>query len=199
MPVCDGCGTRTDEAHILRRDERQKLSARFRPAHIKVLFLDAAPPARPEDFFYRPATDRAVRSLASCMYFDELAKCGEVFSSSGIAEEVTLGEFRGRGLFLAHAVECPLEDLDDPQNAIRRFAPTVIKRVQTLLEPSYIVPLSQPIGELIRLFGLVGWGDRLVLDNGGPFVDPYLGDPKKQTTFNSGFGERIQKILAKLP
>ena len=199
MPVCDGCGTRTDDAHIQRRDDRQKLAARFRPVQIRALFLDAAPPARPEDYFYRATKDRAVRSLASCMYFDELAKCVDVFPSSGIDEEVTLGEFSRRGYFLTHAVECPFEDLDDPQNAVRRFSPTAIKRVQTLLEPSYIVPLSQPTGELIRLFGLIGWGDRLVLDNGKPFVDPYLGDPKKQTTYNSGYGERIQRILAKLP
>ena len=199
MPVCDGCGTRTDEAHLRRREERQALAARYRPARIKVLLLDAAPPGRLEDFFYRSTKDRTQRSLASCMYFDEIAKCVDVFPSSGIDEEVTLGEIKRRGFFLTHAVECPFEDLEDPQNAVRRFAPTMIKRVQSLLDPSYIVPLSEQTGELIRLFGVVGWGDRLVLDNGKPFVDPHLGDPKKQAMFNSGFGERIQKILAQLP
>jgi hypothetical protein len=30
-------------------------------------------------------------------------------------------------------------------------------------------------------------------------VDPYLGDPKKQATFGTGFGERISKALGALP
>ena len=46
MPVCEGCGTRTDDAHVARRAERIELAARFRPIQIKVLFLDAAPPPR---------------------------------------------------------------------------------------------------------------------------------------------------------
>lgn len=178
MPVCDGCGTRTDEPHISRRGERLKLATRFRPLRTKTLFLDAAPPVRIEDYFYRASKDRAVRSLVHRMCFDELAKCTGMSLSSGIQEEAALSEFQLRSFF-TYAVECPLEELDDPQNALRRFAPTALKRVQTLLQPSYIVPLSQATQELISLFGLVGWGDRLVLDNGGPFVDPYLGDPQK--------------------
>ena len=199
MPVCDGCGTRTDEAHISRRAERLKLATRFRPLRIKTLFLDAAPPVRIEDYFYRAAKDRAVRSLVHRMYFDELAKCMGMSLSSGIQEESTLSEFQRRSFFLTYAVECPFEELDDPQNALRRFAPTALKRVQTLLQPSYIVPLSQAMQELIRLFGLIGWGDRLVLDNGGPFVDPYLGDPQKQAAYGTGFGERVEKALSVLP
>jgi hypothetical protein len=72
MPVCEGCGTRTDEAHIQSRAERIELAGRYRPTQIKVLFLDSAPPVRREDFFYRSAADRSVRSLASRMYFDQV-------------------------------------------------------------------------------------------------------------------------------
>ena len=74
MPVCEGCGTRTDEAHIQSRAERIELAGRYRPTQIKVLLLDSAPPVRMEDFFYRSAADRSVRSLVSRMYFDELVK-----------------------------------------------------------------------------------------------------------------------------
>jgi hypothetical protein len=52
---------------------------------------------------------------------------------------------------------------------------------------------------LIRLFGLIGWGDRLVLDKGGPFVDPYLGDPQRQAVFATSYGDRICKALGELP
>ena len=74
MPVCEGCGTRTDDAHVARRAERIELAARFRPIQIKVLFLDAAPPSRIEDFFYSVPKDKAARSVAAKTYSKELGK-----------------------------------------------------------------------------------------------------------------------------
>lgn len=199
MPVCEGCGTRTDDAHVERRAQRLKLAAKYRPASVKVLFLDGAPPPRPEDFFYAAAQDRSVRSLSSRMYFDELIKCTNAGLPANTLESMALEEFQRRRFFLSYAVECPFEEQADPQGALRRYAPNTMRRVQTDYQPSYVVPLSSSTLELIRLFGLVGWGDRLVLNSGGPFVDPYLGDPKKQGTFGTGYGERIKKMLAMLP
>jgi hypothetical protein len=199
MPVCEGCGTRTDEAHVQSRAERMEIAGRYRPTQIRVLFLDAAPPMRLEDFFYRAAPDRSVRSLASRMYFDELIKASGAAAHSSAQEETALSEFRRRGFFLSYGVECPFDAEGELHAALRRLAPTALKRVQYSLQPNYIVPLGAATKELIRLFGLIGWGDRLVLDKTGPFVDPYLGDAKKQATFGTAFGERINKLLAVLP
>lgn len=199
MPVCEGCGTRTDDIHIQRRAERIELASRQRPAEIRVLFLDAAPPARAEDFFYQAAKDRATRSLAARTYFDELVKAAGVGPASSAQEDLALSDFRRRGFFLSYAVECPFDNEGELHAALRRLAPTALKRVQYSLKPNYIVPLGDPTKELIRLFGLIGWGDRLILDKTGPFVDPYLGDPKKQATFGTGFGNRIGKALEALP
>ncbi|MFZ0432484.1 MAG: hypothetical protein WAL86_07280 [Candidatus Acidiferrales bacterium] len=199
MPICDGCGTRADDLHIRRRAERLELASHFRPARVRVLFLDAAPPTRSEDFFYCAAADRSSRSLASRMFFDQIALAAGAPPSAEIVESLALAEFNRAGYFLLHAIECPLEEIDRPQDAIRRFAPSVIKRVQTDYDPSYLVPVAQPTQDLIRLFGLIGWGDRLVLNNGGPFADPYLGDPQRQASFGTAFGARIQKFLAALP
>lgn len=199
MPVCDGCGARTDEAHVRRRVERLELATRYRPVHIKVLMLDGAPPVRLEDYFYQAAKNRSDRSVASRMYFDELCKCAGIAVGPDLREEPALADFQRRGFFLASAVECPFEDQPDPQGALRRLAPTVLKRVQTSYIPSYVVPISPPTQELIRLFGLVGWGDRLILNNGSPFSDPYLGDPKRQAAAGSAFGERIKNLVAGLP
>ncbi len=198
MPVCEGCGIRTDDAHVARRNERSTLAQRFKPSHIRVLLLDGAPPARLEDYFYRATKDRSVRSVASRVYFDELVKCMGPFSGLEIREDTVLADFQHRGFFLTSALECPFEEQPDPQAAMRRSSPTVVKRVQAM-DPSYIVPISQSAQELIRLFGLIGWGDRLVLNNGGPFVDPYLGDPQKQATYGTAFGDRIRKVLSVLP
>jgi hypothetical protein len=198
MPVCEGCGIRTDEAHVASRAQRIELAARYRPLQIKVLFLDSAPPSRIEDFFYNAAQNRNTRSVASRSYFDELGKTlGPALMPTN--EDGTLAEFRRRGFFLTHAVECPFENEGELHAALRRLAPTALKRIQYSLKPNYVVPLSVPTKELIRLFGLIGWGDHLVLDNAGPFVDPYLSDPKKQAQFGTAFGDRISKALAALP
>jgi hypothetical protein len=199
MPVCEGCGTRTDDLHIQRRAARIELASRQRPAEIRVLFLDAAPPARAEDYFYQAAKDRATRSVASRTYFDELVKAAGVGPASSAQEDAALADFRRRGFFLSYAVECSFENEGELHAALRRLAPTALKRVQYSLKPNYIVPLGDPTKELIRLFGLIGWGDRLILDKTGPFIDPYLGDPKKQATFGTGFGNRIGKALEALP
>jgi hypothetical protein len=198
MAICEGCGTRADEAHIRRRAERAELAQKFRPAQFRVLFLDGAPPARIEDYFYHAAPDRSVRSVASRIYFDELLKCMVVPPSPGTREDSALADFKRNSFYLTYALECPFEEQTDPQTAMRRSAPSAVKRVQAL-DPSYIVPISPPTQDLIRLFGLIGWGDRLVLNNGGPFVDPYLGDPQKQALYGTAFGERIRKILSVLP
>jgi len=189
---------RVDEAHIARRKGRLDLAARFRPASIKVLILDATPPVRSEDYFYLAAKDRSARSVAGRMYFDELAKCMGASRGQESDEVATLGEFRSRGFALGYAVECPLENPGELHHALRRLAPTVVKRVQYSLRPTYVVPVSKGTKELIRLFGLVGWGDRLVLDKDGPFVDPYLGDPQRQAVFETSFGDRVHKALAAL-
>lgn len=197
MAVCDGCGSRADEAHIVRHNKRSDLAKRFQPTQVRALFLDGAPPARVEDYFYHAAKDRSVRSVASRVYFDELIKA-MAQQVGEIREDAALADFQRRSFFLISAVECPFEEQTDPAAALRRAAPAVIKKVQAL-NPSYVVPITPSAQELIRLFGLIGWGDRLILSRGGPFVDPYLGDPQKQAAHGTAFGEKIRKALAAMP
>jgi hypothetical protein len=198
MPICEGCGARVDEAHVLRRKERLDLAARFRPTQIKTLLLNSSPPTLEVDYFYRLAPDRAVRSAPGRIYFEELVKCSGP-ASSQIDELRCLSDFRQRGFFLIHAVECPIENAGELHNAMRRLAPTVVKRVQYSLQPTYIVPLSKPTQDLIRLFGLIGWGDRLVLENGGPFLEGGFGGAQRSGVFSLSFGDRVFKALSVLP
>jgi hypothetical protein len=197
MAVCDGCGSRTDDAHVARHKQRVELAKRYQPTRIRALFLDGAPPSRMEDYLYSAARDRSVRSVASRVYFDELIK-SMAQQPGEIREDPALADFQRNGFFLVSALECPFEEQSDPASALRRAAPSAIKRVQAL-DPSYVIPLTASAQELIRLFGLIGWGDRLILSNGGPFVDPYLGDPQKQNLYRTAFGEKIRKALASMP
>jgi hypothetical protein len=199
MPICDGCGAQVDEAHIRQRIERLELATRFRPIHIQVLLLDAAPPAALEDYFYRPAADLNQRSVASRMFFDELAKCTGQAPAAQTSEESLLAEFQKRGFFLAYAVECPVESSGELAAAIDRMASTVVLRVNSSYKPKFLAPISRDLHPLLPLLQLKGWSEKLILHEGEPFDDPFLGDPQGQAEFGTSLGDRLSKAFASRP
>jgi hypothetical protein len=195
MPLCDGCGAPVDEAHIRRRIERLERATRFRPIHIQALLLAAAPLPAPEDDFYR-AAGSGPRSVAAQMFCDEIAKCIGRKPGETLPEESVLTEFQRRGLFLAYAVECPVESPEQLSAAVARRAPTVLLRLNTSYKPKFVAPVSPALQPLISLLQNNSWADRLLLHDGEPFHDPFLGDPVCQAEFGSALGERLRKALA---
>jgi len=176
MPVCDSCGAQVDDAHIRQRIERLELATRFRPIHISVLLIDAAPPARFEDYFYRATKERSERSPESCEYFDALVKCASASAGTEMNEDAALAEFQRRGFFLIGAVECALEGHADPAKAIERAAPGILRRVNVSYKPKSVALLSPLTQKLVPMFQANGWGARLILDDGKPFSEsPSLG------------------------
>jgi hypothetical protein len=173
MPVCDGCGGQVDDAHIRQRIERLELATRFRPIHISVLLIDAAPPARFEDYFYRAVADRSERSPASRVYFDALVQSASAAPSSSaqMSEEAALADFQRRGFFLIGAIECALENLADPALAIQRAAPAILRRVNVSYKPKSIVLLSPQTQPLVPMFQENGRANQLILNDGDPFAD----------------------------
>jgi len=172
MPVCDGCGAQADSAHIRRRIERLELATRFRPIHIQVLLIDAAPPARPEDYFYHAAANREGRSTDSRNYFNEIVKCSGSTISPEMGQESALAEFQHRGFYLAHVRECPAEAADVLSESLERWGPMMLRRVEKSYKPKYIVLLSASLGKLIPQFERSEMRDRLILDHGKPFLSP---------------------------
>lgn len=167
MPVCDGCGAVVDDAHIRARIERLEMATRYRPIHIQVLLLDAAPPARAEDFFYRAAGEGAERSVGPRAYFDALMACADENPTRFVREEDALAEFQRRGLFLTNVVECSAEaDLDA---AVKRCAPSLVKRLQFSYKPKYVAPISSALRGVLPGLADGAWADRLILDGGAPF------------------------------
>jgi hypothetical protein len=195
MPLCDGCGAQVDEAHIRRRIERLELATRFRPIHIRVLFLDTAPPSAPEDYFYR-ASSSAPRSVASQTFFEEIAKCAGHKPGEILHEDSVLAEFQRRGFFLAYAVECPVESPEELAASLSRLAPTVLLRVSASYKPKFVAPISHVLRPLIPLFQSNSWGERLILHHGEPFHDPFLDDPQRQGEFGTALGDRLSDALA---
>jgi len=55
-----------------------------------------------------------------------LKAAGIAFTADS-GEGELLGEFQRKGYFLSYALECPFEEQDDPNGALRRFAPTVFE------------------------------------------------------------------------
>jgi hypothetical protein len=199
MPVCDSCGAQVDDAHIRARIERLELGTRFRPTHVHTLLIDAAPPSKPQDYFYAVASNRSIRSVASRTFFDELMKCAGFTSDAAIEEETALAEFQRRGIFLAYAIECPIGESEELEAAVRKLAPTVLLRVRSSYKPKHVALLSGATRELIQSFSEAGWKDRLILDGGGPFDDPFLADPAGQAEFNTAFGDRLSGALNRIP
>jgi hypothetical protein len=167
MPVCDGCGATVDDAHIRSRIERLEMATRYRPIHIQVLILDATPPARPEDFFYRAAGDHSERSAESRAYFGALIQCIDLDPARFSREADALAEFQKQGLFLTSVVECPVGT--DLVAALGRCARSLLKRIQFSYKPRYLVLVSPALASLIPLLSQSGWTERLLLDAGSPF------------------------------
>jgi hypothetical protein len=194
-------------AHLRLRYERLEWATKFRPIHIGVLLLSDAPPPRREDYFYRAG--KSERSGHQRIFFEELLGAAGIPTAEAAVEESALAEFQHRGFFLAEACECPLEELaaaagEDPHHFLRapylrKFAPTVVKRIQFSYKPKKIVPIGNDSGELVLALRDAGLGERLVLENGRPIFDPSLGDPAGSAEFRTALGERIERALSALP
>ncbi len=142
------------------------------PFIYSVLLIDAAPPSRSEDYFYRPAGNREERSKNARHYFDEIVKCSGFAPDSEMTEESALAEFQHRGFYLACAVECPIEPADALAAAIERAGPVLIRRIEKSYKPKYVALLSASLATFIPLFQSSELRDRLLLNHGEPFSSP---------------------------
>ncbi len=195
MPLCDGCGAQVDEAHIRRRIERLELATRFRPIHIQVLVLDAAPPSAQEDYFYH-ATSSVPRSPDSQKFFDEISKCIGPHPDKSLTEDSALAEFQRRGFYLAYAVECPVESPEQLAPAVTRLAPTVLLRLNASYKPKFVAPISAALQPVVSLLEKNAWADRLILHDGEPFDHPRRGNAEQQSAFGTALADRLTQALA---
>jgi hypothetical protein len=199
MILCDSCGRPADRQHSRERIERLELATRFRPVHIRVLLIDAAPPTRMDDYFYRAAKDGSVRFEASRAYFDRLVNCTGLERTSGVAtEEAALAEFQRQGLFLAYAVECPVENLSGLSSVLKQAAPNLLKRVQLSYKPKFAALLSRDLMELAPSLKSA-WGDRLILDGDSPFTSTEWEASGVSAGESPNFPDRLAQAIARLP
>jgi hypothetical protein len=195
MPLCDGCGAQVDEPHIRHRIERLELATRFRPIHIQVVLLDAAPLSAQEDYFYRAASP-VPRSTESQKFFDEITKCVGRKPGETLTEESALAEFQRRGFYLAYAVECPVEPPERLAAAVTRLAPTVLLRLNASYKPKFVAPVAAALQPVISLLQDNSWADRLILHDGKPFDHPGRENSARQSSFGAALADRLSQALA---
>jgi hypothetical protein len=134
---CDGCGQAASPEHIARRLLRLEWTTRFRPVHIGTLLLGAVAPQEDSAFLYYPAG--AWGGEAKVL----LAAAG--LTPEGKSAEATLAEFQRRGFFLAHVLECPLEDGAGGRitELVGNRLPAVLARIRRSLKPKRLAPISR--------------------------------------------------------
>ena len=150
--MCDGCGLPASREHIAERLRRLELATRFRPVHLNVLFIAAAPLVGPENDFYRPPESRE--------FFDSFMEAVEarvpenkIHAGAVEGDAARLVEFQRRGYYLAYLSECPLPAKDDAVNsAISRLGSTLIRRIRFNYKPKHIVILGGTLGPLRAIF-----------------------------------------------
>ena len=148
---CDGCGLPASPEHIAGRLRRLEFSTRFRPVHIGVLFVAAAPLDRLEDEFYGPSESNEFSSpFLEALEIPASSEKLAPEADAQVAYAARLAEFQRRGYYLAYLSECPIPESNEPAaSTIARLAPTLIRRIQYNYKPKHIVPLGQELFPLV--------------------------------------------------
>ena len=162
---CDGCGQLASAGHVARRLRRLEWATRYRPVHIQALLLGAVAPREDADYLYSPGGD--FRGEAANL----LWALGISFTARP-AEQVH-AEFQGAGLFLAHILECPLEDGDgskvDATGLLREHLPSVASRIRRSLKPKRVILVTEMPQRLVQDMLSIDLGCPVVLNDGRPF------------------------------
>ena len=179
LPICDGCGAQVDEAHIRRRIERLELATRFRPIPFKFCSWI---PHRPRNSKIISIVRRRTRATAP-----RWRACSSMSWPS--APDKPGPPMPGRihprrfskarilpGLRRRMSGRAPART----QEAIDRMSSTVVLRMNSSYKPKSLVPISRDLHPLLPLLQLKGWSEKMILNNGQPFDDPFLGDAQAQ-------------------
>ena len=156
--LCDSCGTRATPEHIRERMARLELATRFRPVHIGLLLIGAAPPAALENSLY--AWEQQAASSEAKQFIQGLIQILGI--DPGIPAAAQLTEFQRRGIYLAGLVECPLDTGFPREDLAAKYGPVLVKRVTYSYKPRQIAllaPVASGLGDFLRRAGLA---DKLI-------------------------------------
>ena len=162
---CDGCGQIASAEHLVRRLQRLEWTTRYRPVHISTLLLGAFSPIEEKDFLYSPGDE----------FHGEAALLLETLGmpTTGRAGDSVQAEFQRAGFFLAHVLECPLENESKRESVslavIAQRLPAVAVRIRRSLKPKRVALISQALAPVLEEIQTSKLGCPVVLDLGKPF------------------------------
>ncbi len=162
---CDGCGQVASAEHIARRLRRLEWATRYRPVHIQTLLLGGMAPREDAEFLYAP--DGEFQGEAG-----ELLRAVGI-SPEGRTAEAVYTEFQSAGLFLAHILECPLENSDSSQDQVARMLrehlPAVASRIRRSLKPRRVILVTEVAPGIVQDILSMNLSCPMISNKGMPF------------------------------
>lgn len=174
----DQCRRADGASPASERAKRERLRRRYRPAHIRLLFVGESPPASGRFFYCRNSgLYRAMRDA-----FRRI--------DSSVTDKTFLDIFQNSGCFLIDACADPVDRLDPSSRRAKCLTsePALSRRIRRL-DPGAVVILVKAIEENVRRAAARG-GYR------GPIFElPY---PGRWARHRESFLERVVPILKEL-
>jgi len=137
--ICDGCGQAATEEHIARRLKRLENMTRYRPVHVRALFLGAVAPESDGEHLYS-AEDHIGGEGAAL-----LRALGINIDGRGV--EATLGEFQRLGYLLTYVLECPVGAGTAPARRamVETRIPLAMRRIRRSYHPKRLVLFGEEL------------------------------------------------------
>jgi len=199
---CDGCGQMGSPEHIARRLRRLEWATRYRPVHIQTMLLGGVAPREDAEFLYSPGEEfrgeaeilfHAVGIESGRRRFEAedmpesgrpqkavpttASPAGETVERNGDVKsplQAIHAEFQAAGFFLAHILECPLEDAQgsagDSSEILRKHLPAVAARIRRSLKPKRVILVTEMPEEVVQDILALDLGCEVILSDGRPFA-----------------------------
>jgi hypothetical protein len=137
--ICDGCGQTAAEEHIARRLKRLEHMTRYRPVHVRALFLGAVAPETDAGYLYSAENEIRGEGRALLQALD--------IDAAGLSVEAALGEFQRRGYLLTYVLECPLNRGTALKlgELLEARIPLAIRRIRRSYQPKRLVLLGEEL------------------------------------------------------
>lgn len=191
---CDGCGQNASPEHIARRLRRLEWATRYRPVHIQTVLLGAVAPCEDSEFLYSPGGEFG-------------GEAGQLLRAMGITTEGRTAaavheEFQAAGFFLAHILECPIENglssMSDGEPALegrrkaaarkttellREHLPAVASRIRRSLKPKRVILVTELLGPVVENIVSLNLGCPVLLNDGKAFALDETGSSAQVSKF----------------
>jgi len=137
--ICDGCGQAASEEHIARRLKRLENMTRYRPLHVRALFLGAVAPETEAEHLYSAENNVQGEGAALLRALD--------IEVAGRTVETTLAEFQRRGYLLTYVLECPVNGGPGPRRRemVETHIAQAIRRIRRSYQPKRLVLLGEEL------------------------------------------------------